>query len=108
VNIYSYTEQSWHIVEKALACIPLVDLKSIYRRMWRDLKENCSGFPDLIIFKQKPGNTESSYELIEIKGPGDTIQKNQQRWMQYFSQCGIPHKLVDVEWQDLDEISKSI
>ncbi|MCP4472837.1 MAG: hypothetical protein GY815_19530 [Gammaproteobacteria bacterium] len=37
--------------------------------------------------------------LIEVKGPGDSLQKNQQRWMQYFHEHGIPHQLTRVTWR---------
>ena len=35
---------------------------------------------------------------VEVKGPGDALQKNQRRWMQYFAQHGIPHRLARVTW----------
>ena len=59
-----------------------------------DLRNNSSGFPDLVHFPAVGG-----YRLIEVKGPGDSLQKNQQRWMQYFHQHGIPHQLARVTWQ---------
>jgi hypothetical protein len=50
--------------------------------------------PDLVHFP--PGD---GYCLIEVKGPGDSLQNNQQRWMQYFHEHGIPHCLARVTWQ---------
>ena len=60
--------------------------------MLRDLKQNCSGLPDLIIFEN------DAYRLLEIKGPGDKIQKNQERWFRYFARHAIPAELVNVEY----------
>ena len=40
--------------------------------MLADLRNNCSGFPDLILFR------DGQYELVEVKGPGDRLQINQE------------------------------
>ena len=59
----------------------------------RHLRNNRAGFPDLIVFPPDYG-----YLLVEVKGPGDTLQKNQQRWMQYFAEQDIPHLVARVNW----------
>lgn len=82
------------IIATAIERIPRNHWEKVFERLWRDLKANSSGFPDLIHFPATGG-----YELIEVKGPGDRLQKNQLRWMQYFSEHGIPHKVVQVEWR---------
>ena len=43
-----------------------------------------------------------SYELIEVKGPGDKLQQNQIRWFNYFQQQGLPARVVSVSWQQAD------
>jgi len=88
----------WHrlseeLLAKALLRIPANHWRSIFTRLLEDLRENSSGLPDLILFPE-----EGSYELIEIKGPGDTIQNNQRRWMRYFSEHHIPSRVVNVRW----------
>ena len=83
---------SRELLELALAQIPAEHLCKVFDRLLIDLKNNASGLPDLIIFG------ESGYRLVEIKGPGDTIQKNQERWFRYFNTHGIPATLVNVEW----------
>ena len=65
----------------------------IFERILLDLRNNRSGFPDLVLFPATGG-----YQLVEVKGPGDSLQKNQRRWMQYFSEHGIPHAVVRVRW----------
>jgi hypothetical protein len=86
----------WHLDEELLQqsfdCIPVAHLTSVFRRLLSDLKHNSSGFPDLVLF------TGDNYELIEIKGPGDRIQKNQARWFRFFHEQGIPARLVNVEY----------
>jgi len=81
------------ILQLALQRIPHAHWISIFERLLRDLRNNRSGFPDLIVFPPTKG-----YQLVEVKGPGDTLQKNQQRWMQYFSQHNIPHCLARISW----------
>ena len=80
------------LLELALSHIPPSDLVAVFDRMLLDLKQNCSGLPDLIVFEN--GN----YRLIEIKGRGDKIQKNQERWFRYFARHAIPAELVNVEY----------
>ena len=90
----------WHslsldIIELALQRIPHPHWLAIFNRILFDLRNNRSGFPDLIVFP-----ADGDYLLVEVKGPGDTLQKNQQRWMQYFSEHDIPHMLARVSWSE--------
>lgn len=73
--------------------IPVTDLVQVFRRLLRDLRNNRAGFPDLVVFP-----TAGSYLLAEVKGPGDTLQANQKRWLRYFSDKGIPAEVVYVSW----------
>ncbi len=88
----------WHklseqLLSKALLRIPVEHWKPLFIRLLKDLRENSSGLPDLILFP-----VDGSYELIEIKGPGDAIQKNQRRWMRYFNEHHIPCRVVNIRW----------
>ena len=91
VNWMSVDEQ---LMETALVKIPSQDLIRMFERLLIDLKNNSSGFPDLIVFDQ------NSYRMIEIKGPGDKLQKNQARWFRYFMEHSIPAAVVNVEYLD--------
>jgi hypothetical protein len=82
------------LIELALERIDYRHWRAVFSRILGDLSNNRSGFPDLVHFP--PGG---GYCLVEVKGPGDTLQKNQQRWMQYFHEHGIPHCLARVIWQ---------
>ncbi len=84
---------SLNTVIQAVDIIPKIHLKTIFSRMWSDLKFCRSGFPDLIYFKP-----DRTYELIEIKGPGDTLQRNQTLWLRFFLQHQIPARVLRVEW----------
>lgn len=82
------------VIDLTLNRIPMPHGESIFDRMWQHLQVNRSGFPDLMFFPATGG-----YELIEAKGPGDKLQKNQLRWMHYFHRHHIPHRVINVEWQ---------
>jgi len=82
------------LLSRACTVIPLSHWRAVFTRLWSNLKENRSGFPDLIVFDR-----EASYTLVEVKAPNDKLQKNQQRWMEYFSQYNIPHRVLHVNWQ---------
>jgi hypothetical protein len=84
-----------YILELALACIPASHLKLIFGRMLFDIKNNLSGLPDLIQFFPE----EKNYRMIEVKGPGDRIQDNQKRWLDFFASHHIPAEVIYVSWQ---------
>ena len=86
---------SEELIQLALARIPAAHLEVVFRRMLRDLKNNRSGFPDLVVFPKQGG-----YELVEVKGPGDTLQANQKRWLRCFQENKIPASVVHVTWRE--------
>jgi len=78
----------------ALDCLPAAHLKLWFTRLLADIRTNRSGLPDLIRFW--PG--ERRYELIEVKGPGDRLQDNQMRWLEYCVQHDMPVRVLDIRW----------
>lgn len=82
------------LLSLAVKRIPIAHLETVFRRILRDTKGHRSGFPDLVVFPESGG-----YELVEVKGPGDTLQGNQKRWLRVFSDFDIPAKVVHVSWQ---------
>ncbi|CAB3750037.1 VRR-NUC domain-containing protein [Paraburkholderia humisilvae] len=86
------------LLELALDCVPAAHLKLFCERLLRDIRVNRSGLPDLIRFWPR----ERRYELIEVKGPGDRLQDNQIRWLDYCMQHGMPVRVIDVRWADGD------
>ncbi|NND92459.1 MAG: VRR-NUC domain-containing protein [Granulosicoccus sp.] len=77
----------------ALQRIPVDHWQAMFQRILADTRENTSGFPDLVLFRDT-----GDYEFIEIKGPGDVLQQNQLRWMHYFSEHRIPCRVVNIRW----------
>jgi hypothetical protein len=83
------------IVELALRCIPASHLKLWCRRILQDVKDNRTGFPDLIQFWP----AESRYNMIEVKGPGDRLQDNQLRWIDYCAAHDMPVTVCYLQWE---------
>lgn len=82
------------LLQLALQKIPPAHRLAVFDRMLQDLGNRCSGFPDLIVFD------DNGYRLVEVKGPGDTLQDNQLSWMRYFAQHGIAHEVLHVRWRE--------
>lgn len=83
-----------NLLQQALTCIPRAHLKVIFERLWDNLRQHSSGFPDLIQFDL----TQQNYQLIEVKGPGDKLQDHQLHWLAFFAQHGIAARVCHVQW----------
>lgn len=83
------------LLQLALECISAAHLKLLFTRLMADVKANRTGFPDLVRFWP----SERRYELVEVKGPGDKLQDNQIRWLEYCSAHGIPVSVCHVQWR---------
>jgi len=91
----SWDYLSWDIVELALDCIPAAHLKLWCQRILQDVRDNRTGFPDLIQFWP----AEHRYNMIEVKGPGDRLQDNQLRWIDYCGAHGMPITVCYLQWE---------
>lgn len=79
----------------ALECIPAHHLQLYFARLLRDVKAHRSGLPDLVRFWP----AEKRYELVEVKAPGDQLQDNQIRWIEYCNQHHLPVRVCHVHWR---------
>ena len=84
-------------LELALDCIPATHLHKCFARLLTDVRANRSGLPDLIQLWRK----ERRYRLIEVKGPGDRLQDNQVRWLDFCHAHQIPVCVCKVTWQGI-------
>ncbi|MDB5958960.1 MAG: hypothetical protein JWP59_254, partial [Massilia sp.] len=84
------------LLEMALACIDPRHLKRLFERMLTDLQGNSSGYPDLIQFWP----AEKRYRMIEVKGPGDRLQDNQVRWLDYCARHQLPVAVCYLQWSE--------
>ncbi|WP_085694742.1 MULTISPECIES: VRR-NUC domain-containing protein [unclassified Pseudomonas] len=86
------------LLEQALACLPAEHLRHWFDRLLLDIKANRAGMPDLIQFW--PG--QRAYRMIEVKGPGDRLQDNQLRWLEFCDLHRMPVAVCYVQWQEPD------
>jgi hypothetical protein len=85
------------LVESALARIPRETLALVFDRMAANLGLNRAGFPDLVLF---PPGGGAGFDLVEVKGPGDQLRPNQERWLRFFDRHAIPARVIRVERAD--------
>jgi hypothetical protein len=84
------------LLELALDCIPASHLQQWIMRILQDIKSNRNGFPDLIQFWP----AERRYRMIEVKAPGDRLQDNQLRMLQFALRHDMPVSVCYVEWTE--------
>jgi len=84
------------LLQQALSCLPADHLHAWFYRMLHDMKNNRTGWPDLIQFWPQ----DQRYRMVEVKGPGDRLQDNQLRWLSFFQQHGMPAAVCYVRWQE--------
>jgi len=87
------------LLEMALVCIPAQHLKYSFERILLDIRANRNGFPDLIQFWP----LEQRYQMIEVKGPGDKLQDNQKRWLDFCATHDMPVTVCYLEWQEAEQ-----
>jgi hypothetical protein len=91
--LWDYLDES--LIALALDCIPAAHLKKWCERIMQDVKANRTGFPDLIQFWP----AERRYMMIEVKGPGDRLQDNQLRWIEYCATHQMPVAVCYLQWE---------
>lgn len=74
------------LLECALQCFPVAHLRLWFEWIVRDVVENRAGFPDLVQFWPD----EQRYRMVEIKGPGDRLQDNQRRFLEFCTEHEMP------------------
>lgn len=84
------------LLELALHCIPAAHLRAFFQRILLDVPNHRSGLPDLIQFWPE----EQRYQLIEVKGPGDRLQDNQKRWIDFALHHQVPIAVCYVQWDE--------
>ncbi|KQM50570.1 nuclease [Pseudomonas sp. Leaf15] len=85
---------SEELLEQALTCLPADHLRYWFERLLLDIRANRAGMPDLIQFWP----AQKSYRMIEVKGPGDRLQDNQLRWLEFCGEYQMPVTVCYVRW----------
>ncbi|MEQ7922250.1 VRR-NUC domain-containing protein [Xanthomonas sp. WHRI 1810A] len=89
------------LLEQALDCLPADHLRHWFRRLLQDIKANRTGMPDLIQFFP----AQRRYRMIEVKGPGDRLQDNQLRWLDFCAEHGMPVVVCYVRWAEAEVLA---
>jgi hypothetical protein len=84
------------LLERALTCFPASHLRLWFEWIARDVQSNRAGFPDLVQFWPD----QRRYRLIEVKGPGDRLQDNQRRLLEFCSLHQMPVSVCYVRWEN--------
>jgi len=84
------------LLDQALACLPAAHLKHCFLRLLQDIRNNRAGMPDLIQFWPQ----QQRYRMVEVKGPGDRLQDNQLRWLEFCAEHGLPVAVCHVRWSE--------
>ncbi|MEJ5058997.1 MULTISPECIES: VRR-NUC domain-containing protein [unclassified Pseudomonas] len=87
---------SEELLEQALDCLPAAHLNHWFNRLLLDIKANRAGMPDLIQFWPQ----QKTYRMIEVKGPGDRLQDNQLRWLEFCHEHRMPIAVCYVQWAE--------
>jgi tetratricopeptide (TPR) repeat protein len=87
---------SEELLDQALDCLPAEHLKHWFGRLLLDIKANRAGMPDLIQFWPQ----HKTYRMIEVKGPGDRLQDNQLRWLEFCHEHRMPVAVCYVQWAE--------
>lgn len=82
------------LLEQALDCLPAAHLRAWFERLLEDIPGNRAGLPDLIQFWP----AQRRYRMVEVKGPGDRLQDNQLRWLQFCCEREMPVAVCYVRW----------
>ncbi|KAG2378401.1 hypothetical protein C9374_008544 [Naegleria lovaniensis] len=84
-------------------CFPIKVICTILQSLAEDMKENRSGFPDLVCWKKSDVNTtNASHEhlLSEIKGPNDKLSEKQIIWIDLLAKAGANVEVCHVRVRD--------
>ena len=92
------------LLELALRCFPATHLRLWFEWIVRDVVDNRSGFPDLVQFWPD----EPRYRMVEVKGPGDRLQDNQRRFLEFCTRHGMPVFVCQVRGRDTVKLEREM
>jgi VRR-NUC domain/Fanconi anemia-associated nuclease SAP domain len=85
---------SKRLLDWALWCFPAAHLRLWFEWIMRDIQANRAGFPDLVQFWPR----DQRYRMIEVKAPGDRLQDNQRRLLEFCVSHRMPVSVCYVRW----------
>ena len=91
--LVAWSKLPFRFLEQVLQAVSEEHLVAMFDFMLDDLQQTRTGFPDLVLCFG-PG----SYRLVEVKGPGDQLRREQRLWFELFEHVGIPASVLRVTW----------
>jgi len=82
------------LLVRVVETIPPRILTGLMRRLLFDLRANRRGHPDLMLFD------DTRCRWVEVKGPGDQLQRHQARWLQELERLGADCRLCHVRFDE--------
>ncbi len=88
-RLINWSELNQERLERIVEVVDAPALRQVLSIVREGLEEARAGFPDLTVLYE-PGR----YEFVEVKGPGDRVQSNQQLWMRRLLERDIPTRVM--------------
>lgn len=82
------------LLEALLAALPGPAAVSVLAAMAPNPLAFASGFPDLVLVR------DGVCRLWEVKGPGDLLRPEQERWLRHFQRAGLEARVARVDYLD--------
>ncbi|MCV6589285.1 MAG: VRR-NUC domain-containing protein [Marinobacterium sp.] len=100
-NSFVSWKLDFEVLQQAIYCIPRNQLIALLRQLAFDCQHYRSGWPDLFLWCND--THQPDWQLIEVKGPGDSLQASQKRWLHLFNSLSIPHHICHVKYHPAEE-----
>ncbi|XP_053479163.1 fanconi-associated nuclease 1 [Ictalurus furcatus] len=78
--------------QSLVACLGGQFLSGVVLRMSKDYRHSRGGLPDLVVWN----TSNSSYKLVEVKGPNDRLSQKQQIWLDELQKLGADVEVCHV------------
>ncbi len=88
-RLVNWSAISDDVLQTLVQAIGDTDLRLLLGIVKSDLGQMRSGFPDLTLVHPNGG-----YEFVEVKAPGDQVQRNQRIWLTSLMDAGLPVRVV--------------
>lgn len=93
-HLVDWKRVTLEVFSQVISHVSIDDIIHIAKRLITNPAEFRSGLPDLLLIDP----AKNSYALVEVKGPGDQLQTNQRRWLNFFEENKIPYFVQKVKW----------
>ncbi len=93
-RLVNWSIMSDEILRAVVRAIGDSGLRRLLEIVKSDLNQMRSGFPDLTLVY-----SDGSYEFVEVKAPGDQVQRNQRIWLSSLVDAGLPVRVLRYSYE---------